>query len=141
MKKTPAEINVEKLEAWIAKQTDQDIKELNYRGSINKGAVAAQSGVNKRAITGQNQRATDIFNDWEESCRRRNLLPKPISSVPSQPKNEGHQAVEHQDPKDAEIARLNREVSRLKEQLYQQTIMMKRYDEFKDVLYRSGFYS
>lgn len=33
MKKTPAEVNVEKLEAWIAKQTDQDIKELNYRGS------------------------------------------------------------------------------------------------------------
>ncbi|MCG3815590.1 hypothetical protein I3256_06560 [Photobacterium damselae] len=64
MEKTPADINVEKLESWIAKQTDQDIKELIYRGSINKGAVAAQSGVNKRAFTGQNQRATKIFNDW-----------------------------------------------------------------------------
>ncbi|EGQ9827330.1 hypothetical protein NZX34_003052 [Vibrio parahaemolyticus] len=141
MKKTPAEVNVEKLEAWIAKQTDQDIKELNYRGSINKGAVAAQSGVNKRAITGQNQRATKIFNDWEESCRERNLLPKPTSSVSTQPKGDAHQTVEYQDPKDAEIARLNREVSRLKEQLYQQQIMMKRYDEFKDVLYSRGFYS
>ncbi len=52
MKKTPAEVNVEKLEAWVAKQTDQDIKELNYRDSINKRAFAAQFGVNKRAITG-----------------------------------------------------------------------------------------
>lgn len=99
MKKTPAEVNVEKLEAWIAKQTDQDIKELNYRGSINKGAVAAQSGVNKRAITGQNQRATKIFNDWEESCRERNLLPKPTSSVSTQPKGDAHQTVVYQDPK------------------------------------------
>ncbi|GMM90666.1 hypothetical protein [Vibrio fortis] len=63
MKKTPAEVNVEKLEAWIAKQTKQDIKELIYRGSINKGVVSSQSGVNKCAITGQNQRANKIVND------------------------------------------------------------------------------
>lgn len=142
-KQTPAEKNYDQLKAWIRNQTCESIKELENNGKINRQKAASQSGVNKRAFTGQNPKATKLFRRWERLCRKAGLLPKKVvasTTGEGTGSNSGSGEPEFLDPRDAEIARLNNEISKLKQQIYQKDIQLKRFNEFKDVLYREGFY-
>ncbi|ELR64533.1 hypothetical protein C942_02346 [Photobacterium marinum] len=143
-KLTPAEKTLEKLRIWIREQTRESIVELDNKGKINRQKFKAQSGVNSRAVTGQNPKATTMLRRIELKWRKAGWLSevaKSASSGSGQSNSSGYDEPEFLDPRDAEIARLNGEISKLKQQLYQKDIQLKRFDEFKDVLYREGFFS
>ncbi|WP_064602805.1 hypothetical protein [Photobacterium sp. J15] len=143
-KLTAAEKTLLKLRNWIQAQTRDTIIELNNNGKINRQKFKAQSGVNSRAVTGQNPKATTMLRRMELKWRKAGWLSevaKSASSGSGQSNSSGYDEPEFLDPRDAEIARLNGEISKLKQQLYQKDIQLKRFDEFKDVLYREGFFS
>lgn len=141
-KLTPAEKTLEKLRVWIRDQTRESIMELDNNGKVNRQKFKAQSGVNSRAVTGQNPKATKMLRRMELKWRKAGWLSEVVESTSSGKSNDSGSGVsEFLDPRDAEITRLNREISKLKQQLYQKDIQLRRFDEFKDVLYREGFFS
>ena len=141
-KLTPAEKNLEKLRVWIRDQIRVSIMELDNNGKVNRQKFKVQSGVNSRAVTGQNPKATKMLRRMELKWRKAGWLSEVVESTSSSKSNDSGSGVsEFLDPRDAEIALLNREISKLKQQLYQKDIQLKRFDEFKDVLYREGFFS
>jgi len=141
-KLTPAEKTLEKLRIWVIDQTRESIMELDNNGKVNRQKFKAQSGVNSRAVTGQNPKATKMLKRMELKWRKAGWLSEVVESTSSSKSNDSGSGVsEFLDPRDAEIARLNREISKLKQQLYQKDIQLRRFDEFKDVLYREGFFS
>lgn len=141
-KQTGAEKTLDKLRVWIRGQTRESIIELDNNGKVNRTKLSAQSGVNKRAFTSQNPKATKMLRRMELKWRKAGLLSERVDGSSSGKSNDsGSWESEFLDPRDAEIARLNNEISKLKQQLYQKDIQLKRFDEFKDVLYREGFFS
>lgn len=91
----------------------------------------------------QNPKATKMLRRMELKWRKAGWLSE-IAQPSRHSKDKGCISGSHEpeylDPKDVEIARLNAEVNKLKSQLYQKDIQLKRFEEFKDVLYREGFY-
>lgn len=141
-KLTPAEKTLEKLRVWIRDQTRESIMELDNNGKVNRQKFKAQSGVNSRAVTGQNPKATKMLRRMELKWRKAGWLSEVVEGSSSgKSNNSGSGESEFLEPRDAEIARLNGEISKLKQHLYQKDIQLKRFDEFKDVLYREGFFS
>lgn len=138
-KLTGAEKTLLKLRDWIRIQTSDTIIELNNNGKINRQKFKAQSGVNSRAVTGQNPKATVMLRRMELKWRKAGWLSDVVKTV-SISDAQSNTALEYQDPRDVEISRLQGEVCKLKAQLYQKDIQLRRYEEFKDVLYREGFY-
>lgn len=142
-KLTPAEKTLEKLRTWIRAQTRDTIIALDFNGKVNKQKFSAQSGVNARAVQNQNPRATKMLRRMELKWRKAGWLSevaKAANSGAGKSNNSVTEEPEYLDPRDAEIARLNAEVNKLKAQVYQKDIQLKRYNEFKDVLYREGFF-
>ena len=146
-KLTSGEKTLYKLHKWMKKQNRESIIALDHHGKINKQKLKAQSGVNPRAVQSQNPVAAKLMRRMERHWRSLGLLSalvepkaKPQDSSANADTNSGSKEPEYQDPRDAEIARLQGELSKAKALLYQKDIQLKRYEEFKEVLYREGFF-
>lgn len=143
-KLTAGEYTLLKLHNWIKAQDRDSIIALDHHGKINKQKFKAQAGINPRAVQSQNPLAAKLMRRMERHWRSLGLL-SPLLEAKSKESistnsNSSPKETEYQDPRDAEIARLQAEVGKLKSLVYQKDIQLRRYEEFKEVLYREGFF-
>ena len=66
--------NVEAFEAWRATQTDDDFKQMLFRGLLNRGDVAEAVGCGKSALT-QNPDLKKALRALEDELREKGILP------------------------------------------------------------------
>ncbi|ELB7642948.1 AAA family ATPase [Vibrio vulnificus] len=145
-KLTAGENTLYKLHYWMKEQDRESIIALDHHGKINKQKLKAQSGVNPRAVQSQNPVAAKLMRRMERHWRSLGLLSalvepkaKPQVSSTNTDTNSGTKEPEYQDPRDAEIARLQAELSKEKALNYQKDIQLARYKEWQEVFYREGF--
>lgn len=74
-----AAVNLDIFIAWQATMTDDDFKQIIFRGSLNRGEMAKVCGFGKSALT-QNPQIRSALSDLENSLRERNVLPELIAN-------------------------------------------------------------
>lgn len=67
--------NLAKFQAWVGAQTDEDFIQLVYRGQLNRTQLSKLTGINKKAITGENPDIAKELKTLEDGLRERNILP------------------------------------------------------------------
>lgn len=80
-----AQHNLEAFKVWVATQSDDDFKQIIYRGQLNRIEVAKGIGCGKSALN-QNPALKDALKALEDELRDRSILP-PLTN--SAKKNEG----------------------------------------------------
>ena len=80
-----AQQNLEAFEVWKATQTDDDFKQIVFRGQLNRIEVAKGIGCGKSALN-QNPALKKALNALEGELRERGVLP-PLTEAAK--KNEG----------------------------------------------------
>ncbi|MGB2065417.1 MAG: VPA1267 family protein [Marinomonas gallaica] len=69
-----AQQNIEAFEVWQATLTDDDFKQIIYRGRLHRGEVAKAVGCGKSALT-QNPSLSKALNALEDNLREKGVLP------------------------------------------------------------------
>lgn len=69
-----AQQNLEAFEVWKATQTDNDFKQIIFRGQLNRIEVAKAVGCGKSALS-QNPALKKALNALEEELRHKGVLP------------------------------------------------------------------
>ncbi|MGF1761142.1 hypothetical protein L4D76_25120 [Photobacterium sagamiensis] len=69
-----AKENVERFESWCASQTDDDFREIEYRGNLKRSAVATGCGFAKSVLQ-QNPAVKKLLSELESELRERGVLP------------------------------------------------------------------
>jgi hypothetical protein len=72
-----AQQSIESFEVWVATQSDDDFKQIIYRGSLSRGDVAKAVGCGKSALN-QNPELQKQLKALEDELRERSVLP-PLS--------------------------------------------------------------
>ncbi|MCC4854349.1 VPA1267 family protein [Vibrio lentus] len=80
-----AQQNLEAFEVWKATQTDDDFKQIMFRGQLNRNEVAKGIGCGKSALN-QNPALKEALKALEDKLRGKGVLP-PLSDAAN--KNEG----------------------------------------------------
>lgn len=80
-----AQQNLEAFEVWKATQTDDDFKQIVFRGQLNRIEVAKGTGCGKSALT-QNPALKKALKALEDELRSKGVLP-PLTDAAK--KNEG----------------------------------------------------
>lgn len=74
MSQDRGEENIQKFEAWIASQTNADFKNISYRGSLKRSAIAQGTGFAKSVLQ-QNPAVKKRLEQLEDELRRKGILP------------------------------------------------------------------
>lgn len=74
--------NLAAFKAWIANQTDEDFKQIIYRGHLNRGEIAIAIGCGKSALN-QNPGLKTELQSLEDALRERSVLPPLTESAKS----------------------------------------------------------
>jgi hypothetical protein len=69
-----AQHNLEAFKVWVATQSDDDFKQIIYRGQLNRIEVAKGIGCGKSALN-QNPALKDALKALEDELRDRSILP------------------------------------------------------------------
>ncbi|MGI3105282.1 VPA1267 family protein [Vibrio alginolyticus] len=69
-----AQQNLESFEVWKATQTDDDLKQIVFRGQLNRIEVAKGIGCGKSALS-QNPALKKALKDLEDELRGKGVLP------------------------------------------------------------------
>ncbi|WED22684.1 hypothetical protein L3Q72_04595 [Vibrio sp. JC009] len=69
-----AQKNLEAFEVWKATQTDDDFKQIIFRGHLNRNEVAKGVGCGKSALN-QNPALREALKALEDELRKRSVLP------------------------------------------------------------------
>ncbi|WP_413112075.1 VPA1267 family protein [Thaumasiovibrio sp. DFM-14] len=80
-----AQHNLEAFKVWVATQSDDDFKQIIYRGQLNRIEVAKGIGCGKSALN-QNPALKDALKTLEDELRGKGVLP-PLTDAAK--KNEG----------------------------------------------------
>jgi len=75
-----AQQNLEAFEIWIATQTDDDFKQITYRGQLSRIEVAKGVGCGKSAIN-QNPAIRNALKALEDGLREKGILPPMTESA------------------------------------------------------------
>ena len=67
--------NLSVFQSWVATQTDDDFKQIVFRGQLNRGEVAKAIGIGKSALR-QNPAIKSALENLEQSLRDRGVLPE-----------------------------------------------------------------
>lgn len=67
--------NLNAFQAWAATQSDEDFKQIVYRGQLNRGEIAKAIGCGKSALN-QNPLLREALKDVEDKLRGKGIIPK-----------------------------------------------------------------
>lgn len=74
-----AEENYQKFLAWMNDKTDDDYKQLVFRGQLSRQEIAAECDFGKSAIN-QNPRIKEALKTLENDLRQKGVLPEIVES-------------------------------------------------------------
>ena len=74
--------NLVAFQRWAATQTDNDFKQIVFRGQLNRGEVASAIGIGKSALR-QNPAIKSALDNLETVLRERGVLP-PLTETAQQ---------------------------------------------------------
>lgn len=134
------QLNLDKFTAWVATQSNDDFKQIIYRGQLNRGEVAKASGCGKSALK-QNPALKDALEALESDLRTKGVLP-PLTEKAKveegKPKlynnSERKSALESR-----RLSALEAENIELKAEIKELKAKLERFGELNETLYEMGF--
>jgi len=75
--------NLDDFQSWVATQTDEDFKQIVFRGQLNRGEIAKAVGIGKSALR-QNPAIKKALEKLEQDLRNRGVLPPLIATAQPQ---------------------------------------------------------
>ena len=131
--------NLSAFQGWVATQTDDDFKQIIFRGQLNRGEVAKAIGVGKSALR-QNPAIKMALENLEQSLRDRDVLPELTETAQAQrsePKRYDP-SVNQRAMESRRLSVLEQENIELKARVATLEAKLKRYGELSEVLTEFG---
>lgn len=131
--------NLSAFQSWVATQTDDDFKQIIFRGQLNRGEVAKAIGIGKSALR-QNPAIKSALENLEQSLRDRGVLPELTETAQAQrsePKRYDP-SVNQRAMETRRLSVLEQENIELKARVATLEAKLKRYGELSEVLTEFG---
>ena len=131
--------NLSAFQSWVATQTDDDFKQIVFRGQLNRGEVAKAIGIGKSALR-QNPAIKSALENLEQSLRDRGVLPELTETAwaqRSEPKRYDP-SVNQRAMESRRLSVLEQENIELKARVATLEAKLKRYGELSEVLTEFG---
>ncbi len=131
--------NLSVFQSWVATQTDDDFKQIIFRGQLNRGEVAKAIGIGKSALR-QNPAIKSALENLEQSLRDRGVLPELTETAwaqRSEPKRYDP-SVNQRAMETRRLSVLEQENIELKARVATLEAKLKRYGELSEVLTEFG---
>lgn len=131
--------NLSAFQSWVATQTDDDFKQIIFRGQLNRGEVAKAIGIGKSALR-QNPTIKTALENLEQSLRDRGVLPELTETAQAQrsePKRYDP-SVNQRAMESRRLSVLEQENIELKARVATLEAKLKRYGELSEVLTEFG---
>ncbi|MGO3056788.1 VPA1267 family protein [Halomonas sp. AOP43-A1-21] len=131
--------NLSAFQSWVATQTDDDFKQIIFRGQLNRGEVAKAIGIGKSALR-QNPAIKSALENLEQSLRDRGVLPELTETAQAQrsePKRYDP-SVNQRAMESRRLSVLEQENIELKARVATLEAKLKRYGELSEVLTEFG---
>lgn len=132
--------NLAKFQAWVGSQTDEDFIQLVYRGQLNRTQLSKLTGINKKAITGENPDIAEVLEELEDGLRERKILPPKTEAKAkedSQPKEYDQSATSTLMNK-RRLSRLEQENIELQAKIRELELKLAKYTELSDTISELG---
>ncbi|HCE3304112.1 TPA: hypothetical protein NG558_004293 [Vibrio parahaemolyticus] len=130
-----AKENIEKFESWRASLTDDDYREMEYRGNLKRSAIAKGCGFAKSVLQ-QNPAVKKLLGELESDLRVRGVLPslnEKKSSFDNEPQ-ELDQAQIKRDKQGVHTRRLEQRVVELEAENAELKRKLERFDALSSAL-------
>lgn len=131
--------NLSAFQSWVATQTDEDFKQIIFRGQLNRGEVAKAIGIGKSALR-QNPAIKTALECLEQNLRDRGVLPELTETAQAQrsePKRYDP-SVNQRAMESRRLSVLEQENIELKARVATLEAKLKRYGELSEVLTEFG---
>jgi len=131
--------NLSAFQSWVATQTDDDFKQIVFRGQLNRGEVAKAIGIGKSALR-QNPAIKTALENLEQNLRDRGVLPELTDTAQAQrsePKRYDP-SVNQRAMESRRLSVLEQENIELKARVATLEAKLKRYGELSEVLTEFG---
>ncbi|MGM0783577.1 MAG: VPA1267 family protein [Pseudomonadota bacterium] len=134
-----AQKNIDNFIAWAATQSDDDYKQMTFRGQLNRGEIAKAIGIGKSALR-QNPEIKKLLENIEKDLRARGILPllthesEKLSCCPKRYDAEAAQRMRN----DQRVARLEHENIELKARVKELERRLTRFGELSETLAEMG---
>ena len=131
--------NLNAFQSWVATQTDDDFKQIVFRGQLNRGEVAKAIGIGKSALR-QNPAIKTALENLERNLRDRGVLPELTETAQAQrsePKRYDP-SVNQRAMESRRLSVLEQENIELKARVATLEAKLKRYGELSEVLTEFG---
>ena len=131
--------NLSAFQNWVATQTDDDFKQIVFRGQLNRGEVAKAIGIGKSALR-QNPAIKTALDNLEQNLRDRGVLPELTETAQAQrsePKRYDP-SVNQRAMESRRLSVLEQENIELKARVATLEAKLKRYGELSEVLTEFG---
>ncbi|MEZ9466570.1 VPA1267 family protein [Vibrio breoganii] len=129
-----AQENLNKFEAWKATKSDDDYKNMVYRGKLHRTELAKQTGIGKSAFN-QNPALAEALEDLETYLRECDILPKVSKQSTSQASDK---APPMRDMNASKLRILERENNKLRAEVLELKAKLSRYSELEEVVSALG---
>lgn len=73
--KQKGDANIEVLKQWIASKTDEDFRQIEFKGKLKRKEIAVECGF-ALSVLNQNPSVRDVLNALESDLRQRGILPQ-----------------------------------------------------------------
>jgi hypothetical protein len=124
--------NAESFLTWMASTTDDDYKQIVFRGKLNRIQVAKGCGFSKSVLQ-QNPKVKEMLFNLETSLRKRNVLPQ-LSDKGESKLIEPRAYDKNQNKR----TRDSRRVSELEQKVVELEAKLRRYQELAEVITEMG---
>ncbi|MCG7578056.1 MULTISPECIES: VPA1267 family protein [unclassified Halomonas] len=131
--------NLSAFQTWVATQTDDDFKQIVFRGQLNRGEVAKAIGIGKSALR-QNPAIKTALENLEQNLRDRGVLPELTETAQAQrsePKRYDP-SINQRAMESRRLSVLEQENIELKARVATLEAKLKRYGELSEVLTEFG---
>ena len=135
-----AQQNLEAFAAWVATQTDEDFKQVVFKGQLNRGEIAKAIGCGRSALT-QNPKLKRAVGNLEDELRKRGVLP-PLTELAQKSVKEPKRYDNTENRKSLDSKRvsfLEAENIELKAKVTELENKLKRFGELNETLSEMGF--
>jgi hypothetical protein len=135
-----AQQNLEAFEVWKATQTDDDLKQIIYRGQLNRIEVAKGIGCGKSALN-QNPALKEALKTLEDKLRDKGVLP-PLTDTTKKDadKPKAYDSTANRKLFDSKrVSSLETENIELKAKLKELESRLERFGELSETLTEMGF--
>lgn len=130
--------NLDKFLSWKETKSDNDYKNMVFRGKLNKVEMAKQTGIGKSAFT-QNPALADALVELEDYLRAVGILPKEVDkTVKAKSDDKTDSAALMRDKNTSKVSVLEAENNKLRNEILELKAKIARYSELEEVISTMG---